>query len=443
MLTFVINLPLIKNGIRVGYSVKTLLFMRIYHTVIRNFSKSFSAVSLAILLSGFGLQAQDGEKLFKANCSSCHKIDKKLVGPALAGVEDRWESKENLYAWIKNSTDYLKKNPGDDYAQGLFLEYNKSVMTTQAVSDAEIDAILGYIANPPVKAGPAAAPTAVGVTAPTKDYSTYWLLGLAAVLLLVIKVLRDVKLSLKEVEAKVKDEELAPSMGPLAGMLSWMAANKRMTAALVIVLLATVSVKGWFVVKDIGVYQGYAPEQPIKFSHKIHAGDNQIDCGYCHHSAYKGKNAGIPSVNVCMNCHSGISEGKVDGPTEIAKIYDAAGWDPETSTYTKEQKPIKWVRIHNLPDFTYFNHSQHVVVGKQKCQTCHGEVEAFGYPMKQFAPLTMGWCINCHRETEVSMEGNAYYDKIHDELLERYKDQGIEKFTVEHIGGIECAKCHY
>ncbi|MCB0480148.1 MAG: c-type cytochrome [Flavobacteriales bacterium] len=416
--------------------------MRIYHTVIRSLSKSFSAVTLAILISGFALQAQDGEKLFKANCASCHKIDKKLIGPALAGIEDRWESKENLYAWIKNSSDYLKNNSGDSYAQGLFEEYNKSIMTAQALSDAEIDAILAYVANPPASEAPKAE-VAQLEGEPSEDYSTYWLLGLAAVLLLVIKVLSDVKHSLKSVEANMKDEKVKASQGFLVAALDWISANKKTTVALMVVILATMSVQGWFVLKDIGVYQGYSPEQPIKFSHKIHAGDNEIDCGYCHHSAYKGKNAGIPSVNVCMNCHAGISEGKVDGPVEIAKIYEAAGWDPEQNAYTKEQKPIKWVRIHNLPDFTYFNHSQHVVVGEQKCQTCHGEVQEFGYPMKQFAPLTMGWCVECHRETEVAMEGNAYYDKIHEELLERYKDKGIEKFSVEHIGGLECAKCHY
>ena len=144
-----------------------------------------------------------------------------------------------------------------------------------------------------------------------------------------------------------------------------------------------------------------------------------------------------------MNCHTGIQEGKRWGTEEIAKIYEAAGYDPDKGAYTKEPKPIKWVRIHNLPDFAYFNHSQHVVVGKQECQTCHGEVQEIDYPMYQHAELTMGWCINCHRETEVQMAGNGYYEKLHAQLLEQYADEGIEKFTVEHIGGLECAKCHY
>mgnify|MGYP000165049557 CR=1 FL=1 len=403
---------------------------------------SLSVVLFTFLLSNSAL-AQDGEKLFKANCASCHKLNKKLIGPALTGVQDRWEDQEALYAWIKNSQDYLKKNPDDSYAQELFVEYNKSVMTAQALSDAEVGAILDYIANPPEdKAAPAVAEGPVA-RAPAENYSTYWMLGLVVVLLIVVKVLSGVKGSLQSVKAKLNDEVLPEPKGPIEGLFEWMANNKRLTVAIVLVVLATLSVQGWFVVKSIGVYKGYAPEQPIKFSHKIHAGTNSIECGYCHHSAYKGKNAGIPSVNVCMNCHKGISEGKVDGTTEIAKIYEAAGWDAEQQAYTGVEKPIKWIRIHNLPDFAYFNHSQHVVVGKQKCQTCHGEVEEFGYPMKQHSDLTMGWCIDCHRETKVSMEGNEYYTKIHKELLERYKDEKIEAFTVEHIGGLECAKCHY
>jgi len=403
---------------------------------------SLSVVLFTFLLSNSAV-AQDGEKLFKANCSSCHKLNKKLIGPALSGVQERWEDQEALYAWIKNSQDYLKKNTGDSYAKELFEEYNKSVMTAQNVSDAEIGAILDYIANPPADK---VAPVEVAVNdsaAPVEDYSTYWLLGLVIILLIVAKILSGVRGSLEAVKLHSEGKEIPEPISPLDGLKNWIINNKRYTVLIVVIVLASFSVKGWFALKGIGVYQGYAPEQPIKFSHKIHAGDNAIECGYCHHSAYKGKNAGIPSVNVCMNCHKGISEGKVDGPVEIAKIYEAAGWDAEDQSYTGVEKPIKWIRIHNLPDFAYFNHSQHVVVGKQKCETCHGEVSEFGYPMKQYSELTMGWCIDCHRETTVAMEGNEYYTKIHKELLERYKDEKIDAFTVEHIGGLECGKCHY
>jgi len=402
-------------------------------------SFSISLFSILIFLSG-SIQAQDGEKLFKANCASCHKIDKKLIGPALAGVEDRWESQENLYAWIKNSQDYLAKNSGDSYASELFESYNKSVMTAQALSDEEIGAVLDYIKNPPVKEEKVAEVSAAPVQG--EDYSVYWLIGLVVVVLVVIKILLDVKSSLKQVKSGVTGETVSEP-GQLTQITNWISTHKRTTVGIVLFLIVCGAVDSFFGAKQIGVYKGYAPEQPIKFSHEIHAGDNAIDCGYCHGSAYKGKTAGIPSVNVCMNCHKGISEGKLWGSEEINKIYAAAGFDPETQQYSNEPKPIEWVRIHNLPDFAYFNHSQHVVVGKQKCQTCHGEVQEFGYPMKQHSDLTMGWCVDCHRETKVAMEGNEYYDKIHEELKEKYKDKPIKDFTVEHIGGLECAKCHY
>ena len=142
-----------------------------------------------------------------------------------------------------------------------------------------------------------------------------------------------------------------------------------------------------------------------------------------------------------MNCHTYISEGPITGTTEISKIYDAIGFDPDTRTYIEgyKQKPIKWVRIHNLPDLSYFNHSQHVVAGKVECQTCHGPIEEMDV-VYQHAELTMGWCIDCHRTTEVAMEGNEYYTELHTQLKEKYKG---EKITVDKIGGIERAKCHY
>ena len=201
---------------------------------------------------------------------------------------------------------------------------------------------------------------------------------------------------------------------------------------------------------QIGVDQGYQPVQPIHFSHKIHAGDNQIDCQFCHSSARSSKTSGIPSLNVCMNCHMNIDEynGEVDvanGYTkefydnEIQKLYDAIGWDKEEQAYTGVEQPVKWVRVHNLPDFAYFNHAQHVTAGGVDCQQCHGPVEEMEI-LTQHSPLTMGWCIECHRTTNVAMEGNEYYEKIHEELSKKY---GVERLTVAQMGGIECGKCHY
>ena len=412
-----------------------------------------SVLSLFLVVSAFSSSAQDGEKLYKANCASCHKLDAKLIGPALSGVEDRWESRENLIEWIKNSQDYLKNHPEDSYAAGLFEEYNKSIMPAMALTNEEVESILSYIANPPVAEVPVEAPAPAG--APAEDYTMYWLLGFAVVMLVITKVLLDVKKSLKSLLTEVRSEELN-ELGELDDtdwtsgqkLAYWTANHKKSVIMLLVlgnvVLLAFV----WHFIFGIGVYGGgeygnYAPEQPIKFSHKIHAGDNGVNCVYCHSSAEKSKHSGIPSANVCMNCHKGINEGSLYGEEEIAKIYEAVGWDPAEQAYTKPEKPIKWIRIHNLPDHVYFNHSQHVVVGEIECQTCHGEVETYDYPMQQYAELTMGWCINCHRDTEVKMAGNAYYEKLHAELVEKYKHEGIEKFTVKNIGGIECAKCHY
>jgi hypothetical protein len=211
---------------------------------------------------------------------------------------------------------------------------------------------------------------------------------------------------------------------------------------------------GWMM--QVGVDQGYAPIQPIHYSHKIHAGANKIECKYCHSSARVSKHSGIPSLNVCMNCHKSIYEykGNPEGPSqedlangytndfytgEIKKLYKAVGWDEENQKYTGESQPVEWVRIHNLPDFAYFNHSQHVSVAGIECQTCHGPVEEMEI-MYQYSPLTMGWCINCHRETNIKVEGNAYYEKIHAELSKKY---GVDNLTAAQMGGLECGKCHY
>ena len=405
---------------------------------------SFFLVALFVSQLTF---AQDGENLFKANCASCHKIDKKLVGPALQGVRERWEDEANLIAWIKNSQEYLKNNPDDGYASGLYEQYNKSIMPAQALTDEQTVAVLDYIDawQPAVAAAPAPAEGDAGAAeGPVEDYTLYFLIVFLVVFLVVIRVLIDVRKSVRSVLVEVKGEQPAEedSMGMIQQLLFWFQRNKKFTAFATIIVLVALAFQGWNALLSVGVYQGYEPEQPINFSHKIHAGENGIACVYCHHSAEKGKHSGIPSVNVCMNCHVGIPEGKRWGTEEISKIYEAAGYNPETSSYDKPQKPIKWVRIHNLPDFAYFNHSQHVVVGKVECQTCHGPVEEMDV-LYQYSELTMGWCINCHRETNVKMKDNGYYDQLHEDLKVIYKEEGIEEYKVEHIGGLECAKCHY
>jgi len=406
---------------------------------------------VSMLLMSSPATAQDGEALYKGNCTACHKIDKKVIGPALQGARASWAertgSDDAIIAWIKNSQGYMKET-GDPYAKQLFEEYNKTVMTPMALSTDEVVALLDYIDNwqPETPAADTTADggAAVGAASESAGNPTLWLIVIIAVLFVVFRVLWGVNKSLTNLNRQKENEEPEPSSDMFSEFIGFFTKNKAVMVAVFLLIATYVGVLTWDMLNGIGVYQGYQPKQPIWFSHKIHAGQNGINCVYCHNSVEKGKAAGIPSVNICMNCHMGVQEGKVSGTKEIAKIYDAIGWDPDKLQYTEgyEQKPIEWVRIHNLQDFVYFNHSQHVVVGKQECQTCHGPIEEMD-EVYQYSELTMGWCINCHRETNVSMDNNGYYESIHAELVEKYKGEGLETFTVEHIGGLECVKCHY
>lgn len=388
-----------------------------------------------------------GEALFKANCAACHKLDKKSVGPPLRHVADKHD-RQWLYKWIHNSSDMIAS--GDAVAVKLFEENNKSVMTAfPALSETDIDNILAYTSQP--KASPTT-PTQVATTSGGEGngggVSNALVLGaLALVFLLLVIMLFLVTNTLKRIaEANGVVYEEKEKRTPL-----WKAfvQNQFLVLVFSIFLILAAGYFAYGYLMQVGVDQGYAPVQPIHFSHKIHAGDNQIDCKFCHSSARTSKTSGIPSLNVCMNCHKNISEVAEDTGTEeyskafydgeIAKIYKAVGWDAAEQKYTGKTEPVKWVRIHNLPDFVYFNHSQHVTVAGVACQTCHGEIQEMEV-VGQFAPLTMGWCINCHKETNVNLETNEYYAKIHEELSKKY---GVEKLTIAEMGGLECGKCHY
>ena len=389
---------------------------------------------------------EKGEKLFKSYCASCHSPGaNQLVGPGLAGVYDKYE-REWLYKWIKNSQALISE--GDAQAVAVYEQYNKVLMPAQPVNDEDIDNILAYVKdyteNAPAKETAAAATTTEDATAEPEETSPWFVLIIIIALLIVVSVLRKVQHSLSIVEAKKRGDEVGPETSMLEGIFGWINSNKRIVGLLGIVLIALVAKAGWDAAIKVGVYTGYEPEQPIKFSHELHAGTNGIDCQYCHNSASYSKSAGIPSPNLCMNCHTYIQEGPQYGKEEIAKIYAALDFDPVTKTYGPNQKPIKWIKVHNLPDHVYFNHSQHVTVGKIACQKCHGPVETYTVG-KQHESLTMGWCINCHRETKVQMDGNGYYDEIHARLPEDLKAEYLENgtITVSELGGIECAKCHY
>ena len=386
-----------------------------------------------------------GKALFNANCAACHKLDAKSTGPALRGVANKYD-KAWLYKWINNSSAMVKS--GDAKAVKIFEEYNKSVMTSfPQLSTTDIDNILAYTSEPKAETPKPTVPTIEGQTADSGISNNVILGALALVLFMLVVMLFFVNNVLTKI-AKANGVEVAQKE---ASLPLWKAFAKNQFLVLVssifLLLASGYFAYGWFM--QVGVDQDYAPVQPIHFSHRIHAGSNGVDCKYCHSAARVSKNAGIPSLNVCMNCHKNISEvadttataehSKAFYDGEIQKLYDAVGWDKSLQKYTGKTNPVKWVRIHNLPDFAYFNHSQHVTVGGIECQKCHGEVQTYEI-QKQFAPLTMGWCVNCHRETNVKVEGNAYYDKIHQELSKKY---GKEKLTVSDMGGLECGKCHY
>jgi cytochrome c551/c552 len=406
------------------------------------------ALFLALILSGGMVQAQDAAKLFKANCGSCHKpSDQKLVGPGLKGVRSRWPEEAKLIAWVKNSAAFLAT--GDAYANKIYEEYGKSPMPAQNLSDAEIVAIIDWAdkgGDAPAAATPDAAgagATAAPVAETSAESYAYILIAVGIILLILIRVLSSVKASLESLvnEKKGISVEPKPVLSPTEQFRYWASNNKKLVAVISLILVTWVLKQGWDGMMGIGVYQGYAPEQPIKFSHKLHAGDNKIACQYCHSGVEKSKHANIPSANVCMNCHMYIQEGPNYGKTEIGKIYAALDYNPETRSYGPNQKPIKWIRVHSLPDHAYFNHSQHVAVGKIECASCHGAIDSMEV-VQQHAPLTMGWCIDCHRKTEVDTD-NKYYESLHKQFVNDPKYRKGDKFTIGSIGGLECSKCHY
>ena len=393
-----------------------------------------------------GGDAAKGKELFNANCAACHKLDAKATGPALRGVANKYDMAW-LYKWIKNSSELIKS--GDAKAVKVFEENNKSVMTAfPQLSNQDIDNIIAYTSEP--KAEPVAATTAAPPGTQTNQggvSNDVILLALTLVMLMLIVMLYLVNNILVKI-AKANGIEVAAKEKSIP---IWQAFAKNqflvLVSAILFLLMSAYFVYGYLM--QIGVDQDYEPVQPIHYSHRIHAGSNGINCKYCHSAARVSKNAGIPSLNVCMNCHKNINEvsdttatpeySKAFYDGEIQKLYTAVGWDAANQKYTGNTQPVKWVRIHNLPDFVYFNHSQHVTVAGIECQTCHGPVQTYEI-QKQFAPLTMGWCITCHRKTEVKMEGNEYYTKIHEELSKKY---GVTKLTAAQMGGLECGKCHY
>lgn len=400
--------------------------------------------------------AQDGKALFKANCASCHKPDKDYTGPALQG----WKGRQPdgwVYKWVANPSALIAS--GDKYANELYGKWKQNGMMSAfaQLKKEEIDAILKYVDD--YKPEDTNAPKGGGATQPAEDNSLLFGI-LTLVLALIAFILLQVNTNLR----KLSDEKEGIRRSEPVPVYK----NK---AYLMVGILVLFAVGGFYTINGaigLGRMKNYQPEQPIYYSHQVHAGTNQISCLYCHGGAQDSKHANIPSVNVCMNCHKGIAkyEGPdvlkredgtpIDGTAEIQKLYAYAGWDPATKTYNADKngdgtpdgaKPIEWVKIHNLPDHVYFNHSQHVKVGKQQCQTCHGNIQEMP-EVYQFADLSMGWCINCHRESKVDFynqkdsTGNKFYS-IYEKFHKDLKSGKMDSVTVEKIGGTECQKCHY
>ena len=373
-----------------------------------------------------------GKEIF-SQCAACHKIQGKLVGPQLGGVNQKYAGDEEwLYSWIKNAPGLIAS--GDPKAVALWEANNKAAMSAFTyLSDSDIDNVLAYIyqeynKEPEVAVNPPKDPQEL-------DPSIYYaLLGLVGLLVLIALLLVIITGTLVAA-VRAKENKEPVRFGDIVAQTRAILQNKFAIVAITIFVLVGGGAKWVAEARTIGLHQGYMPEQPIAFSHALHAGEYQIDCKYCHTGTTKSKSAWIPSANVCMNCHKGIqarhqdpkkvADGNYISP-EIQKIYDAVGWDPVNAQYIEgyEEKPIEWVRIHNLPDHAYFNHSQHVVVGGLECQTCHGPVQEMEV-VYQYSDLGMGWCISCHRQEKVKVLGEATDN------------------TVAEMGGLNCAACHY
>lgn len=449
-----------------------------------------------------------GQSLFLEKCASCHNNDmkSKSTGPGLLGAADRWAAYPgDIYNWIRNSQALV--NAKHPYATALFAQYNSPMSAFPELTDADIDDILLYVKNKgetgcfdpasPECQQKAGGADAAATTKTVSNEPNYTLWILFATLLGAVGLLGRYVNSLNRLAQQRAGDAVDAPKSVMEIILN--------PTVVKLTIFALVVLGGYMTVNNaigLGRQQGYAPEQPIKFSHALHAGKNKIDCQYCHDGARRSKHSQIPAVNTCMNCHAAVKKGPQYGTAEIIKIYAAAGFNPaamarssyyfadsvgvdarmetykawleetnadalknaDTKGKTEKEiaaqleaikpmigKPIEWIRIHNLPDHVYFNHSQHVVAGGVQCQSCHGEVEKMEV-VKQHSPLSMGWCVNCHRQTKVKFDQNAYYaheskdaagyksyEKYHDEI-KAGKRSGV---TVEDIGGLECQKCHY
>jgi hypothetical protein len=413
-------------------------------------AKKSVLIGVLIFLSYNNAKAQTGQQIFQQNCATCHSLDKVVTGPALRGVNDRgpWTDRANLHKWVHNPGAFIPTTP---YTSDLQKQYGQTMPSFPQIPDKDIDAIFDYIKNapPPGNTTTKGPSTDEGGTSTNNDI----IFGIISLVLAIFAlIMMQINSNLKKLS---DDKERIHRPEPVPFYR-----NKIYIALLAIVLFV---VGGYYVAKGaigLGRQQGYSPTQPIYYSHKVHAGINQINCLYCHGGAWESKHAGIPTLNICMNCHKSIQSyekgpklydedgNEIDGTAEIKKLYKYAGFTPGPGAQwdPSKGKSPEWIKIHNLPDHVYFSHAQHVNAGKVQCQTCHGNIQEMD-KVRQVAELSMGWCINCHRETKVNFNyndstGNKFYsiyEKFHNDI----KAGKMDSVTVKDIGGLECQKCHY
>lgn len=391
--------------------------MKCYQSSFQKANSIFSFTLTLILLFAFSntkIKAQEGKDLF-VTCAACHTIGGgKLIGPDLKGASER-HTEEWLIKFIQNSQALIQS--GDETAIRLFNEHNKIPMPPNNFSDDQVRLVLKYIDNFGMEtAETKTTETAIEETHSqrTEDQPSYlekanarnYLSIFTIALILMLLAISDL-IYFKIIKAKFVN---------------------------IVIIFISMFIMGEIIVVEaqgLGRQQYYSPDQPIEFSHKVHAGQNKIDCQYCHTSAEESRYAGIPSVQLCMNCHILVKSGAKTGTQEISKIYSAL----------ESGKAIEWIKVHNIPDHVYFNHAQHVNAGKVDCQQCHGPVETMDR-ITQVEDLSMGWCIDCHRNTEVQFTNNKFYT-VYKNLHEELNAGKRSRITVDNIGGNDCQKCHY
>jgi cytochrome c551/c552 len=440
----------------------------------RNFFKwGIGVVAFALLSINSTSQAQ-GEALFKAKCASCHQPHKNGTGPKLFKVRQKWEeggAKEgSIYQWVNNFQNAVASDP---YAKMVSTWSPTAMSVFPELSKEDINAIMDWVDEQPEPgAGGANAGGIAMNSGDEEEESSSMLIWIVfgVVFAVIIGSVSGVSRQMKNAALLDEGKDLTEGRTYADEFKSWAWRNKGRVGIFSLIIVLTLLVTGIQGLGNIGVVEGYQPSQPIEFPHSVHSGLNGIDCKYCHNSVTKSKSAGLPTVNVCMNCHKQVNGNTPEQQGKIAKIYEAAGWDPEgAGKYTGVTKEIVWNKVHVLPDHVYFNHQQHVVIGGVDCKQCHGDMtkqvetaevqtieklnKVEGNIVLSKPTLTMGWCIECHGEKEITSgpingKGDGYYNEIHNRLLnndkklyEQYLKDG--KVTVKELGGWECAKCHY